>query len=475
MANLAVDGLISGLDTTSLINQIMQLEAAPQTLLKTKSDTASKLVAALQSLNGKVATLATTAAAAAKTASWSRTTATSSSDTLTATTTTGALPATLQLRVERTAAGQVSMVDLAETDLGVPPSVTILRDGKLYTVTAATSGIHDVAAAINQASEAGIVAVPVRVSSGTDGEEPRYRLQLSSASGEANAFDVYVGDEATVRGYLTETPDGFVDAGTAPASVRLAMRSAAIVAARDAQVTLWPDATSPIVVTSASNTFDGVLPGVAFTVTASTPADAPVTLTVAPDPAARRALAADTVSALSTVLSEISAKSQTTKTTSEGRTVVTGGLFTGDSTVRLLADALRSAASSPVDGRSPSSVGISIDRSGNVSFDAAVFDAAMADDPAGTQALVQAVAQRVADVAARASDKVDGSITMRVRSTEGSVSDLSRQIEDWDRRLALRREGLERTYAALEVALANLQSQSTWLAGQLAGLVSSGD
>ncbi len=41
------------------------------------------------------------------------------------------------------------------------------------------------------------------------------------------------------------------------------------------------------------------------------------------------------------------------------------------------------------------------------------------------------------------------------------------RIEDWDRRLAVRKEGLQRTYAALEVTMSNLTSQSNWLAGQL--------
>jgi flagellar hook-associated protein 2 len=469
--NLAVDGLVSGLDTTSLINSLMQVEAAPQTLLKRKSDDAAKLVAALQALNTKTAALATAASKAAKAASWQATTATSSSSAVTATTTAGALPAVLQLRVDQVAAGQVSLVDLAAADLGVPPTLTLVRGDELVTISAA-GGVDDVAAAVNAAG-AGVSAVPVRV---TGGETPQYRLQLTGPPGAAGAFAVYAGDEATVLTYLDATADGYVDNGTAPAGARLASAVTALVAARDAQITLWPTAAAPITVTSQTNTFDGVLPGVALTVTAPTTADpAPVTLTVAADAAARRALVADTVGALAAVLEEISARSASTTSTSDGRTVVTGGLFSGDSTVRFLQDRLRAAASDPVGGISPSTLGITIDRSGNVSFDAAKFDAAMAADPEGTQAMAVALAQRVADVAERASDSVDGSVTLRLKSERGVVSDLGERIEEWDRRLAMRRAGLERTYAALEVTLANLQSQSSWLAGQLAGLLSSSE
>ena len=54
-----------------------------------------------------------------------------------------------------------------------------------------------------------------------------------------------------------------------------------------------------------------------------------------------------------------------------------------------------------------------------------------------------------------------------------TVKGLNDQITDWDTRLADRRSTLEKTYANLEVQLQQLQSQSSWLTGQLAGLSSS--
>ena len=40
MGSMGIDGIVSGLDTTSLINSLMQVEAMPQTLLKQKVITA---------------------------------------------------------------------------------------------------------------------------------------------------------------------------------------------------------------------------------------------------------------------------------------------------------------------------------------------------------------------------------------------------------------------------------------------------
>ena len=66
----SISGLVSGLDTTSIISQLMQLEAAPQTLLKNKQATESSTVSALQTLNTKIASLATAATTASDADSW---------------------------------------------------------------------------------------------------------------------------------------------------------------------------------------------------------------------------------------------------------------------------------------------------------------------------------------------------------------------------------------------------------------------
>ena len=55
MANTSIGGLISGLDTATIISQLMQLEAQPQTRLKTKVTVEQSAVTALQALNTKLA------------------------------------------------------------------------------------------------------------------------------------------------------------------------------------------------------------------------------------------------------------------------------------------------------------------------------------------------------------------------------------------------------------------------------------
>ncbi|WP_273652283.1 flagellar filament capping protein FliD [Cellulomonas fimi] len=449
MATMGIDGLVSGLQTTDLINQLMQVEAAPQALLKSKQTATTSLVTALQSLNTKVSSLKDAATKAATATSWGATKATASATSVTATTTTGSTPTELTFRVDALAASQVSLTPAYGTLPAAGSTLTFKAPDGTLTEVVVGADAAATARAIT-ASKAGVNAVAVTAGGTT-------RLQLTSAeSGEAHAFEVFAGTKAEVEG------------STATAVALTETR-----AAKDAEITLWAGiAGAEQTVTSSTNTFSDVLAGTSITVS-KVEAD-PVTLTVSRDTAALTSLASGLVGSLGVVLSEITSRTATSTTTdSDGRTVISGGLFSGDSAVRGLRQQLQSAASYPVDGVSPSEVGITIGRDGTFTFDEKKFQAALTADPDKVQRVVSGLAQRVADVAGEASDKVDGTLTRKITGQQDLVKSLGTQIDAWDRRLELRREGLQKTYSALEVTLSNLQSQSSWLAGQLSSLSAS--
>ena len=52
------------------------------------------------------------------------------------------------------------------------------------------------------------------------------------------------------------------------------------------------------------------------------------------------------------------------------------------------------------------------------------------------------------------------------------AKDLNTQIDSWTDRLTSRRAALQTMYASLETSLSKLQSQSSWLASQLASTTS---
>ncbi|MFF1632367.1 flagellar filament capping protein FliD [Leifsonia sp. NPDC058248] len=456
---MAVDGLISGLDTTSLINSLMQAEAIPQTLLKSKVTDSTTYITAMQALNTKVAALADLATKTSKPAGVDLHTATSSSAGVTATAGPGATDGNLDFTVDRLAQAQVTVTGPLTQWPDQPPVLTfVAADGTMKQITAASSSIADVAAAINTA---GVGVSATRVSAGLDPStgQPLYRLQLSSTkTGAAGAFTMYRGTPADVT------------AGTA-ANLLSDPGAAQVRAAQDAQVTLWAGTGAAQTVTSSTNTFSDVLPGVSMTVTAASAT--PVTLTVARNDSAISDVANSLVSSLNDIFTFINQKNAVaTGTDSAGGTTVTGGAFTGDSTARDVTSKLASAVSTPINGISPSTYGISMTSTGEITFDKDKFAAAIAADPDAAKAALQTVAGRVADASNVLSDKFSGIITSKINGEQSMVKGLNDQILEWDSRLADRRTTLEHTYSNLEVQLQQLQSQSSWLTGQLSGLSS---
>jgi flagellar hook-associated protein 2 len=461
----SIDGLVSGLDTTTLIAKLMQIESAPQALLKTKQTNTSNLVTALQSLNTKVASLGDAAKKAASATSWQALTASSSASSVTAVAGTGAQPTSITFTVDRTAAAQTSLVPAFSTVgqlTGSSGALTFVgTDGTVVSIpTAGMGSAQEVAQAIT-ASDAGVTAVAVKLSNG------EYRLQLTAKqTGADHGFTLYQGTADDVAGG-TATAVGLIE----------------VQAARDAQITLWPGVTDPVTglsiseqVTSSSNTFADAVPG--LTLTVSQTESTPVTVSTSRDDAALAKLGSDLVSQLNLVLGEITSRTASTTTTADdGGTILTPGVLGGQSVVRALQNAVSDAGSYAVAYQgglvSPSSVGIVIDKDGTFTFDQEAFAASLAADPDKTQAVLSAVAARVSSTATTYSDPYEGLLTQNISAQQSEVKQLGDQIADWDTRLASRKAALEQRYATLEVQLSNLQAQSTWLASQLDALTAS--
>ncbi|WP_104201361.1 flagellar filament capping protein FliD [Cryobacterium sp. Y29] len=447
--SMAVDGLISGLDTTSLINSLMTLEAGPQNQLKAKVTSTNTLMTALQGLNTSIASLATLAGKATATDALDLYSATSNSAGVSVTAGASATAGSIDVVVDRLAKAQVSVSDAVTAWPGSNFSITNTTSGKATVISAGSSNLDDVVTAVN-ASDSGVKAV--KVAAGTDSSgNALYRLQFTASStGAASAFS------------FSFDPS---DPTTDPAMTK-------ITAAQDAQVTLWAGTTAAQAITSATNTFSDLLPGVS--VTALAVSDVPVTVSVSRNDAAVSTIASELVSALNGVFALISTKSAVVNSTdSSGKAVLSAGVFSGDSTVRDVKQQLLSAASQPIDGHSPSEIGISITKSGTMEFDSSKFATAMAADPEYVKGVLATIASRVEAAAENASDKYDGMITSRITGQESLVKSLGTQIESWDVRLASRRSTLERTYSAMEVQLSNMNAQSAWLTAQVEGLSSS--
>lgn len=449
MGTFGVDGLVSGLDTTSLISQLMQVERIPQQQLQSTLRSQTSSVTAFQLVASRLKSAETAIAALAKDATWDAKSASVTGTSLTASTSTSALAGQTTIAVTSlaTAARWTSTADVAMDG-------DVATDGAAITVTTATDAtvaftprsgsLRDVVAAFNEnTATTGITAVAVKT--GTDA----YTLQLrSNETGEAASFKGVSG--------LTVPMAATIDAG------------------KDAVYEI-----DGIVGTSPTNSVTDILPGVTVSFTGTGESTVAVKADTGKTTAAVKAL----VDAVNGALDEIATQ------TKNDPAAKTRAPLSSDSMVRAIANDLLRAASDALGGRSAAEFGLETTRAGRLVFDEAAFTDAYTRDPAALRALVAPTAvttgagtpdevtavpdglsKRLSDVLDRAVNTTSGTITSAVQGREQRTKDLQTAIDSWDRRLEVRKSMLERQFSGLEVALGKLQSQGNWLSGQLAGL-----
>ena len=471
----SIDGLSSGLDTTSIIKQLMQLERQPQVRLQSRQSATEASIQSLRSLNAKFLTIGTATAAfgavlprptapggtppvvttPAKPTDWQLTKAASSDAArVSVAAVAGAAAGTLRFHVEQLAQASSSLGSKVYSGTGDTVSasgdrvLTLTKgaSGEQFYIETRTGTLAEAVAAIN-ASGAGVAATTVQVEPG------KYQLQLTSTTtGADTAITLSDGSGALA---FTETAAG-----------------------KDALLVLAGGTT----VRRSSNTLSDVLDGVTLTLTkadtattprsATTPpvfAEGPVSISVASDTDAVVAKVQALVDAANAARAEAK-----TLTDADPVTKTKGRLY-GDSTVRGLVDRVRTAVSGDTAG--PALAGVTVTRDGTVELDKTKLLAALEKDPAAVEAALgkDGMAGRLhklADEVTRSATAAGGAgvITNAITSRERQVERFADDIAGWDARLAVKEKQLQRTYTSLETALGKARSQGQWLSGQLASL-----
>jgi flagellar hook-associated protein 2 len=440
--NASIGGLASGLDTATIISQLMSLEAVPQSRLKTQVSTQETALKTMQDLNAKVVALVAKAEALSKPDGWSPVTTTSSSEKVAVTTGAGATSTSLSFSVVTTAkAHTVSFTKpaaLSDVVTGTGTKVTVdLFDGNgpqdLDTGDGTLKGLVD---AVNGWGK-GLRATTLNLGDGT------YRLRIeSAATGTASKFELKTIGDSGQLGEGLPTVTG-----------------------ADAEIEVGTDR-----IKSPSNTFAELLPGVSVTLAADAPAGA-VTINLATDAKKMSDSVKELVDAVNGVLADIDKA-----TKSSGGTK--GGPLAGDSTLRGVRDQLLATLYSATGG-SLAPTGIELDKYGKLTFDETQFKKAYEADPVTTAAYftkaesATGFADRLATTAKAASDPYDGVISTSITGRQTTIDRLQDSIDSWDIKLELRRTTLTRQFTALETALSRMNSQSSWLAGQISSLTPS--
>jgi flagellar hook-associated protein 2 len=442
-----VDGLVSGMDTTSMIASMMKIESQPKTMLQTKVNTAQNVVGSYQSVNTKLSALKTASDGLSQLSTWRSIKPTVSSTSVTATATGAMTTATgtvnfdvislakAQANTARVAStGDITSADSISVTIGSgdPVSIDISKD----------KSAAGVAQAINSAN-LGIKSSVVATSQGDS------VLQLSgSKTGSANAFTVSGLDSLTMH-TTTAASDAKLQVGGA-------------------------DADGGYSLTSSTNTFTGLMAGVTMTVSKQ---ETGLTLTSESDVSGIADKFQAMVDAANAALTEVGNQTAYDPGTNQGSPL------TGDFMVRQMSQSILSKVSQGLsyddstkldaDGKattvkygSMSQFGIQLDSTGKLTFDKDKFTAAYNADPTGMKKAGTALGDQFESLAGAQSD----TITAQVTSRNNQIDSLNQQIDNWDVRLTARQEALTKQYASLETALGKLKDQSTWLSGQIAGL-----
>ncbi len=309
------------------------------------------------------------------------------------------------------------------------------------TTSAGSGSLTDLVSAINSAD---LSYTANAVNTGTG-----YRLQLTAKETGADS---------------TLTPDPAVFGG---------MAFTVLSEGTDAELTIQGD--NPLTITSSTNTFNELLPGVTVTVNAVT--DTPVTVSTEPDVEAVTTSVEELVTKLNELFTRV--KDATANVPGGARSVLQG-----NRDARRVVDQLRNALVQATEGNSLTSVGvvgIELTRDGDLTFNKTAFADAFATEQSelsnlfssadlSDESIELGALDRLVTVAENATAVGEGYLFTAGESADRRIEDYGEQIEAFERRLELRESTLRRTYANLEVALGGLQSQSTYLASQLSSL-----
>jgi flagellar hook-associated protein 2 len=446
MALLSFSGLASGLDTGSIVEELVKIRRRPLDLEIANRAATQETRDAFGVLETKLLALRT-ALRDLRTADDVRTKIASSSDTavLTATAGRGAATGTTtvtvtQLATVSRATAATGLNDLTDTVAAGAGTFAFTVGGGEIESVALTPGttLEDLVDAIN-ALGAGVGASAINV--GSPGA-PSYKLQIV-ATDSGSTSDLAIVTDGTTLG-ISAT------------------------AAANAQFTISGFAET---IERSGNTVSDVIPGVTLVLRqAGTPAE----VTVTDDEAAVEDKIQAVVDAFNELVAFVEEQSAVTRVDEETTTI---GPLAANPTVRgtlaRLRDALRTSIPEAAGGVTTlSHIGIATGRDGTLAFDTATFQAAFAANPQGVGELLGGVGSDggVADLLHDAITELTttGGLLPNVESNlDAALRRADDAIQTGESAIDAFRADLEAQFAALETTIGTIQSQGDFLLAQL--------
>jgi flagellar hook-associated protein 2 len=460
-----ISGLASGLDTASIISALMLVDKQPQVRIQQKIVTEQARQQALRDVLTQLKSLTSSYQALTDPGTWQDVQAVTTTDDahVSVTRTSGAAPGAYTIDVTKLArANQFT----GSFGVGI---TTVQADDTLHITTAAGTTDVDVKAGDTLDTVASKI-------NGTTGV-PSYATVLN---GKLVLSTKATGVDARITGVTTDGGSGLTFGETQTA--------------QDAAFTI--DGNS---YTSASNVVTDAMAGLTLTLKGTT-TNASITVGApAPDTAGIQkkleSFVAQYNTTLGFILGKVDEKPIANPQTDADRAI---GVLHSDSGLAGLAGTLRNAFADIVSNPSSAyqalsqvglSTGVGVGQGdlssdsidGKLSIDSTKFSAALNSHFSDVKALFtnvtgsyasEGLAQRLGDILTpwTATSASNGLLNSRIDNEGATIDSLNKQVGDWDVRLALKEEMLQRQFVAMETALSQAQSQSSWLDGQLAKL-----
>lgn len=440
MGTISLNGLVSGLDTQSIIDAYVSVASANLKVMQQHQSDISAKKSLWQTFNGYLKDLKSQIADI-DTASEFKKMSVSSADTssVEAAVTGTALAGTYSVTISSIASNQTSVSNQtwSDTDTFTSSSTLTLTvgvsDPVTTTITLDTNTLDGVISAINDA-DAGVYAY--KVQDATTGD---YKLVLSGTNtGADNAFS-FSGDGGDFS-FNTATP------------------------AADTEGTV-----SGIDVSSSTKDIVDAIPGVTITANAITTG---TDVTVSPDLDATKSAINDFVSKYNTVMGFINNQFSYSDTTKSA------GKLSGDPTLRGIENTLQSLIRSDYGSNtidSLSKIGISTNSDGSLSVDDTALTDALNSNLSqvvsfftGSSGLLQAFSNSSSTGQLDyILDSSSGTVTNKLDSLDSQIDDLSDRIDAEQSRLDKVTENLKNKFAALEVALSTLKATQAYVTNAL--------
>ncbi len=459
---IGVSGLMSGLDTDSIISQLMDLERRPIVQLQQKEAGYQAKITALGLVKGAMSELKSAVETLKNSDDFVSYSATSSNpEILTVSADDQVQPGSYSITVSQLAsAQQVRSEAFSSSDATVGTGTLTIKVGNGESVdieiTSENNTLSGIASAINE-SEAGVTAGVIN-----DGNGNYYLTLQSKETGAANTISLTMADD---DGDNTDS-SGLSSLYTDPSAGTLTETQAA----KNAQLTV-----NGIAVERSSNKIDDLIEGMTLSLKA---ADSAKTVSVTSSKnysglTKKMNTFVEKYNALVDVLKEQAGYNAATKQ---------GGTLLGDSTVSRIGSGLSRMFYETMDGidssvNSFSKLGIEMDDSGHLTVDSSRLSKAMEAYPddvvkffTSDDAVNQGIAVRVENFLDGYLKSSTGILSAKTDGLQKSIDRIEDQIERINGRLAKREQNLRHQFNTLEDLLAQFQQTSGQLDQQLTAI-----